>query len=68
VYQGYFDLATPRLATKHYIAHLDIPPEARERIQIEYFEAGHMMYLHKPSMKKFKDDLVDLIKKTNRLN
>lgn len=68
VQQGYFDLATPTLATKHYIAHLDITPEARERILIEYYEAGHMMYLHEPSMKKFKADLAIHIKKSNRLH
>jgi len=67
VLQGYYDLATPALATKHDIEHLDISPETRERVQIEFFEAGHMMYLHAPSMEKFRDDLVTFIQDTDRL-
>lgn len=67
VLQGYYDLATPALATKHDIEHLDISPGTRERVQIEYFEAGHMMYLHAPSMEKFRDDLVTFIRDTDRL-
>ena len=47
--------------------HLDIPPEARERIRLEYYEAGHMMYLHEPSLAKFRDDVVRFVRDTDRL-
>jgi len=67
VQQGYFDLATPMLATKHYMAHLDITAKARERIRMEYYQAGHMMYIHKPSMIKFRHDLATFIRNTDRL-
>lgn len=67
VQQGYYDLATPTLATKHDINHLDIPPEARERITMEFYEAGHMMYLHQPSMEKYREDLARFIRDTDRL-
>jgi len=67
VQQGYYDLATPTLATKHDIAHLDVSPEARKRIRMEYYEAGHMMYLHEPSMRKFRDDLASFVRATDRL-
>jgi carboxypeptidase C (cathepsin A) len=67
VQQGYYDLATPVLATKHDINHLDIPAEARERITMEFYEAGHMMYLHQPSMEKFRDDLATFVRNTDRL-
>jgi len=67
VQQGYYDLATPTLATKHDIDHLDIPPEARERIRMEFYEAGHMMYLHEPSLKRFREDLARFIRDTDRL-
>jgi carboxypeptidase C (cathepsin A) len=67
VQQGYYDLATPRLATQHDLAHLDIAPEARERIHLELYEAGHMMYLHGPSMQKFRDSLASFIRETDRL-
>jgi carboxypeptidase C (cathepsin A) len=67
VLQGYYDLATPALATKHDIGHLAVAPEARERVLLECYEAGHMMYLHAPSMEKFRNDLVAVVRETDRL-
>jgi len=67
VQQGLYDLATPTLATKYDLAHLDVAPEARERIRFVAFEAGHMMYLHDPSAKKFRESLVSFIRDTDRL-
>ena len=67
VQQGWYDLATPHLVMKHDIEHLRITPEARRRIRVEHYEAGHMMYLHGPSMKKFRDDLAGFIRDTDRL-
>jgi len=67
VQQGWYDLATPHLVMKHDIEHLRITPEARKRIRIEHYEAGHMMYLHGPSMQKFRDDLAGFIRDTDRL-
>ena len=67
VQQGWYDLATPHFIMKHDLDHLRITPEARERIRVEYYEAGHMMYLHAPSMKKYRDDLAEFIRATDRL-
>jgi carboxypeptidase C (cathepsin A) len=67
VQQGWYDLATPYLVMKHDIAHLRIAPEARQRIRFAYYEAGHMMYLHGPSMRKYRDDLARFIRETDRL-
>jgi carboxypeptidase C (cathepsin A) len=67
VLQGWYDLATPFFATEHDLEHLDITPEARSRIHMEYFEAGHMMYLHGPSMRKFRDDLAAFVRETDRV-
>jgi carboxypeptidase C (cathepsin A) len=67
IQQGYYDLATPYLATKHDMEHLDIPAEARRRIRLELYEAGHMMYLHQPSLAKFRADLARFIRDTDRL-
>ncbi|MDJ0938815.1 MAG: hypothetical protein QNJ00_03550 [Woeseiaceae bacterium] len=61
VQQGYYDLATPHLATEYYIDHLDIAEELRDNIDFEYYEAGHMMYVHEPSMVKYKQDLARFI-------
>ncbi|MDT8439044.1 MAG: hypothetical protein RQ729_08570 [Wenzhouxiangellaceae bacterium] len=62
IQQGYYDLATPFGATNYYIRRLDIPQEARQRIRLDLYEAGHMMYLHQPSMKKYRDDLAAFIR------
>jgi carboxypeptidase C (cathepsin A) len=67
VQQGWYDLATPYFAMKYDLDHLDITPEARQRIEIAYYEAGHMMYLHGPSLKKFREDLARFIRETDRL-
>ncbi len=61
VQQGYYDLATPQAATEYAIEHMDLLPEQREQISIEYYEAGHMMYLHPPSLVKYKQDLAGFI-------
>ena len=49
VASGYHDGATPYFATEHTLAHLAIPAELRGEHPVEYFEAGHMMYVHEPS-------------------
>ena len=50
VAHGYHDAATPFHASEHVLAQLAIPREDyAERIRIEYYEAGHMMYCHEPS-------------------
>jgi carboxypeptidase C (cathepsin A) len=61
VQQGYFDLATPYGATKYFLDHMDLRPELRENIVVKYYAAGHMMYLHPPSMARFKLDLAEFI-------
>ena len=45
VQQGYFDLACPYRTVEYAIDHLDIAPELRGNVAIEYFDAGHMMYV-----------------------
>lgn len=61
VQQGYFDLATPYGVTEYVLDHMDIGLELRENLTVRYYEAGHMMYVHAPSMAKFKEDLADFI-------
>jgi carboxypeptidase C (cathepsin A) len=46
---GYHDGATPYAAAEHVVAHLAIPDELRGNIELAYYEAGHMMYVHEPS-------------------
>lgn len=57
VASGYYDLATPYFATEHTLSHLGIEDVLRDNITVSYFEAGHMMYVHKPSIEKLGPEL-----------
>jgi carboxypeptidase C (cathepsin A) len=47
------------------MAHLGLPPGTSSRIQMKYYEAGHMMYVNPPSLKKMKSDLDAFIDSTH---
>jgi carboxypeptidase C (cathepsin A) len=57
VANGYFDLATPYFATEYTFNHLGLDATLRGNISMSYYEAGHMMYIHLPSLAKLKQDL-----------
>ena len=57
VASGYYDLATPYFATEYTFDHLAFDPGYTSRVTTEYYEAGHMMYVHIPSLEKLKRDL-----------
>ncbi|MFK8029014.1 MAG: S10 family peptidase [Gammaproteobacteria bacterium] len=61
VQQGYYDLATPYGATDYFLDHMELPEELRGHITLEHYEAGHMMYLHPKSLKKFSRDLSEFV-------
>ncbi len=43
---GYFDMATPFFATEYTADHLLLPKDRRERIHLNYYSSGHMIYLN----------------------
>lgn len=57
VANGYYDLATPHYATMHTFAHMGLTPEQRQQVSMSFYEAGHMMYVHRPSLLKLRDEL-----------
>jgi carboxypeptidase C (cathepsin A) len=57
VANGLMDLATPYAATHHTFHHLGSDKDLLKRVSMSYYEAGHMMYLHKPSLLKLRKDL-----------
>lgn len=63
VASGYYDLATPYFATEHTLSHLGIEEFLRENIDVSYFEAGHMMYVHRPSIEKLGPELRTFVEK-----
>jgi len=58
---GRYDLATPYFATEHTLAHLGIEEALRRNVEVSYFDAGHMMYVHGPSIKKLATDMRDFV-------
>jgi carboxypeptidase C (cathepsin A) len=53
---GYFDMATPYFATDYVVHHMFLPKDLQKNISFTYYEAGHMMYIHKPSLLELKKD------------
>ena len=66
VLNGYYDLATPFSGTEYVMTHLGLPPAIGAHVQLKYYEAGHMMYVHPPSLAKMKRDLAGFIESTAR--
>ena len=57
VANGYYDLATPYFATEYTFNHLGLDKTLAGNVTMGYYEAGHMMYLHKDSHRKLRTDL-----------
>jgi carboxypeptidase C (cathepsin A) len=58
---GFYDGATPYYAAEHAFAHLQIPDHLRDNIEMCYYPAGHMMYVHEPSRQRQCADLASFI-------
>ncbi|HVK24748.1 MAG TPA: peptidase S10 [Actinokineospora sp.] len=65
VASGYTDGATPYFATEHTLAHLPIPAELRDNIEVAYYPAGHMMYVHEPSRIQQSKDIAAFVKRAS---
>jgi carboxypeptidase C (cathepsin A) len=61
VANGFYDLATPYLATQFTFNHLDIEPDLQQNVTMKHYEAGHMMYIHGPSLAQLKGDLAHFV-------
>ena len=51
---GYYDFATPFFGAEYALTRNGVVPE---RITFKYYEAGHMMYVHEPSLQKLAGDV-----------
>ena len=61
VANGYYDLATPYLATRYTFNHLGLDASLQQNYEMTYYEAGHMMYVHLPSMAQLKEDMARFV-------
>ena len=68
VAKGYYDLATPFFAADYTFDHLGLDPTLRGHLSGSYYEAGHMMYVHPPSLAKLKADIAQFIKSSTAAN
>ncbi len=60
---GYYDLATPYFGTDYTVNHMFLDKDLRGHVTQSFYEAGHMMYIHKPSIIKMKKDIEDFYKR-----
>lgn len=61
---GYYDLATPFFVTDYTFNHLGLDPSLKDHVTMKYYDAGHMMYIHRPSLIKLKEDLASFYDQT----
>jgi len=50
-------MATPFYAAEYTVSAINLDPTLRKNVSFNYYEAGHMMYIEKNSLKKLKDDV-----------
>lgn len=61
VASGYYDMATPYFAAEYTVSAMNLDPQLRRNFTFTYYEAGHMMYIEKESLKKLKVDVTGFI-------
>jgi carboxypeptidase C (cathepsin A) len=59
---GYYDLDTSYFGEQYTANHLGADPKLRDRVAMAYYDAGHQMYTHMPSLRKLKEDVAAFFK------
>ncbi|HSQ99495.1 MAG TPA: peptidase S10, partial [Sphingomicrobium sp.] len=62
---GYFDVSTPYFEGKTEMRHLPVPANLRANIEYHYYESGHMVYVHQPTLVALHDNVADFIRRTS---
>jgi len=57
VSQGYYDLATPLMATEYVFTHMNVDEKLRANISMKNYKGGHMFYLDVASLAEFRKDV-----------
>jgi carboxypeptidase C (cathepsin A) len=58
---GYYDLATPFFATEFTVDHLGLPEKLQKNISLQYYGAGHMMYVREEDLATLKTNVANFI-------
>jgi carboxypeptidase C (cathepsin A) len=51
-----------RFDSRYTVNHFALPPALAKNITLDYYTAGHMMYLNLPDLKKQKADLARFVR------
>jgi carboxypeptidase C (cathepsin A) len=62
---GYFDVSTPYFEGKMEMRHLPIPAALRSNIEYHYYQSGHMVYVHPPTLVELHNNVADFIRRTS---
>jgi len=54
-------MATQFFSTKYTMGHLGLPASLQDHIELKYYDAGHMMYLHADDLVKLKANVAAFI-------
>jgi carboxypeptidase C (cathepsin A) len=54
---GYYDFATPWLATQYALQHLNLPPNLQKNVSFGFYQSGHMVYLNQSALDAYHRDL-----------
>ena len=65
VHCGYFDFSTPFYGMVYAVNHMNIPRDLQSHIHFDYYDSGHMVYVHVPDLKKLHDNTADFIRATD---
>ena len=56
---GYYDMATPFFAAEWVYDHVFLNKDYEKNLQFTYYPSGHMIYMHKQSLERFRDQAED---------
>jgi carboxypeptidase C (cathepsin A) len=66
VENGYYDMATPFFATEFTMEHLGLPADLQKNVKLDYYNAGHMMYLHDEDRVSLHNQIASLIDRATK--
>jgi carboxypeptidase C (cathepsin A) len=62
---GYFDVSTPYFEGVMELRHLPIPAALKSNIEDHYYQSGHMVYVHQPTLVELHANVADFIRRTS---